>query len=145
MIITSVPKKSIASTVVCYYCACYTFFRNGRYLREEVFIGYENRLVLKISYSLKKIYWKLYYRSICDNPMINIRSQYKNHAKNLCHDEKSQKARNFWCSCHLDRASNVQIGVECQIFVIVIFFNWGRVLQFGAHSRYYKSALTQKG
>lgn len=47
-------------------------------------------------------------------------------------------------SCHLDRASNVEIGVECQIFVIVIFFNCGRVLQFGAHSRYYKGALTQK-
>ena len=28
-------------------------------------------------------------------------------------------------SCHLDRASNVEIGVECQIFVIVIFFNCG--------------------
>ena len=25
-------------------------------------------------------------------------------------------------SCHLDRASNVEIGVECQIFVIVIIF-----------------------
>ena len=25
-------------------------------------------------------------------------------------------------SCHLDRASNVEIGAECQIFVIVIFF-----------------------
>ena len=47
-------------------------------------------------------------------------------------------------SCHLDRASNVKIGVECQIFVIVIFFNSSRVLQFGAHSRYYKCALTQK-
>ena len=47
-------------------------------------------------------------------------------------------------SCHLDRASNVEIGVECQIFVIVIFFNCDRVLQFGAHSRYYKGALTQK-
>ena len=47
-------------------------------------------------------------------------------------------------SCHLDRASNVKIGVECQIFVIVIFFNCGQVLQFGAHSRYYKGALTQK-
>ena len=47
-------------------------------------------------------------------------------------------------SCHLDRASNVEIGVECQIFVIVIFFNCSRVLQFGAHSRYYKGALTQK-
>ena len=49
-------------------------------------------------------------------------------------------------SCHLDRASNVEIGVECQIFVFVIFFSWGRVLQFGAltHSRYHKGALTQK-
>ena len=47
-------------------------------------------------------------------------------------------------SRHLDRASNVEIGVECQIFVIVIFFSCGRVLQFGAHSRYYKGALTQK-
>ena len=46
-------------------------------------------------------------------------------------------------SCHLDRASNVEIDVECQIFVIVIFFNCGRVLQFGAHSRV-KGALTQK-
>ena len=26
-------------------------------------------------------------------------------------------------SCHLDWASNVEIGVECQIFVIVIFFS----------------------
>ena len=25
-------------------------------------------------------------------------------------------------SCHLDRASNVEIAVECQIFVIVILF-----------------------
>ena len=47
-------------------------------------------------------------------------------------------------SCHLDRASNVEIGVECQIFVIVIFFNCGQVLQFWAHSRYYKGALTHK-
>ena len=42
------------------------------------------------------------------------------------------------------RVLNVEIGVECQIFVIVIFFNCGQVLQFGAHSRYYKGALTQK-
>ena len=35
-------------------------------------------------------------------------------------------------SCHLDRVSNVEIGVECQILVIVIFLtatefynNWG--------------------
>ena len=26
---------------------------------------------------------------------------------------------------NLDRASNVEIGVECQIFGIVISFNWG--------------------
>ena len=37
-----------------------------------------------------------------------------------------------------------KFSVEYQIFVIVIFFNCGRVLQFGAHSRYYKGALTQK-
>ena len=47
-------------------------------------------------------------------------------------------------SCHLDRPSNVEIGAESQIFVIVIFFNCSRVLQFGAHSRYYNGALTQK-
>jgi uncharacterized membrane protein YobD (UPF0266 family) len=47
-------------------------------------------------------------------------------------------------SCHLDTALNVKIGFECQIFVIVIFFNCGRVLQFEAHSRYYKGALTRK-
>ena len=47
-------------------------------------------------------------------------------------------------SCHLDRASNVEIDVECQTFVIVTFFNCGQVLQFGAHSRYYEGALTQK-
>ena len=33
-------------------------------------------------------------------------------------------------SCHLDGASNVKIGV--------IFFNCGQVLQFGAHSGYFK-------
>ena len=47
-------------------------------------------------------------------------------------------------SCHLDRASNVEIGVECQVFVIFIFFNYDKFLQFGAYSRYYKDALTQK-
>ena len=47
-------------------------------------------------------------------------------------------------SCHLDRALNVEIGVEFQIFVIIIFFNCVRILQFGADSRYYKGALTQK-
>ena len=47
-------------------------------------------------------------------------------------------------SCHLDGALNVKIGVECQIFVIVIFFKCGWVLQFGAHLRYHNGALTQK-
>ena len=47
-------------------------------------------------------------------------------------------------SCHLDRALNVKIGAECQIFVIDIFFNCGWVLQFGAHSRYSKGAFLQK-
>ena len=47
-------------------------------------------------------------------------------------------------SCHLDRASNFEIGVESQTFLIVIFFDCGRVIQFGAHSRYYKGELTQK-
>ena len=47
-------------------------------------------------------------------------------------------------SYHLERASNVKIGVECWLFVIAIFFNCGQVLQFGAYSRYYKGALTQK-
>ena len=27
----------------------------------------------------------------------------------------------MFSSCHLERASNVEIGVECQIFLIVIF------------------------
>ena len=43
-------------------------------------------------------------------------------------------------SCHLHRASNVKIGRKCQIFVI----DCGQFLQFGADSRYYKGALTQK-
>ena len=38
----------------------------------------------------------------------------------------------------------MKIGAECQIFVIVIFFNCVQVLQYGAHSRHYKGALTQK-
>ena len=46
-------------------------------------------------------------------------------------------------SCHLDRASNVENGLECQIFVIFIFFNCSQVLQLGAHLRYYNGALTQ--
>ena len=47
-------------------------------------------------------------------------------------------------SCHLGRVSNVKIGVECHICVIDISFNCGQFLQFVAHSRYYKNALTQK-
>ena len=47
-------------------------------------------------------------------------------------------------SCHLDRALNVEVGFEWQIFIIFIFFNCGWILQFGAHSRYYRGALTQK-
>ena len=57
---------------------------------------------------------------------------------------KNIQTRPMSRSCHLDRASNVEIGVECQIFVIVIIFNCGQVLQFKAHPRYYKGALTQK-
>ena len=47
-------------------------------------------------------------------------------------------------SCHLDRALNVKIDIQCKIFIISIFFNCSWVLQIGAHSRYYKGALTQK-
>jgi hypothetical protein len=64
-----------------------------------------------------------------------------------CFNEFSEyESTNFFHhgSCHLDKASNVEIGVECQIFIIVIFFNCDQVLKFGAHSRYYKGALTQK-
>ena len=42
------------------------------------------------------------------------------------------------------QGSNVEIAVECKIFAIVIFLNCSRVLQFEAHSRHYKGALTQK-
>ena len=34
-------------------------------------------------------------------------------------------------SCHWDRASNVEIGVVYQIFVIVIFFNCGESYNAG--------------
>ena len=47
-------------------------------------------------------------------------------------------------SCHLDRASSVKIGVECQIFVIVNFFNCCQVLQLGTVSRYYKGCINSK-
>ena len=39
------------------------------------------------------------------------------------------------CSCHLGWTLHVEIDIECQIFGFVIFFNCGRVLQFGAYSR----------
>ena len=47
-------------------------------------------------------------------------------------------------SCHLDRASNVEFGVEYQIFLIVIYFEHEQILKFGPRSRYSKGALTQK-
>ena len=34
-------------------------------------------------------------------------------------------------SCHLDRVSNVEIVVECQILVVVIFVNSGQELNLG--------------
>ena len=42
--------------------------------------------------------------------------------------------------------SLVKIGVDCQIFFIVVSFNCSQVLQFQfrVYSRYYKDALTQK-
>jgi hypothetical protein len=46
-------------------------------------------------------------------------------------------------SCHFDRVSN-EVIVKFWIFGIVIFFNHGQVLKFGAPSRHYKGALTQK-
>ena len=45
-------------------------------------------------------------------------------------------------SCHLKSAFNVEIGVESQIFFHIVIC--GRILQFGAHSRYAKDTLTQK-
>ena len=47
-------------------------------------------------------------------------------------------------SCHFNRASNDEFSVKFWIFVIVMFFNRGQVLKFGAPLRYYKGALTQK-
>ena len=35
------------------------------------------------------------------------------------------------CSYHLDRGSDVEIGVECQIFVIVISFNAAEFYNLG--------------
>ena len=47
-------------------------------------------------------------------------------------------------SCHLDRALNVKIGVECKIFVIVIFFNCDRVYNLGHIQGIQKFALINK-
>ena len=47
-------------------------------------------------------------------------------------------------SCHLDRALNVEIGVECLVCYCYFVFNCSQVLQFVAHLRHYKGALTQK-
>ena len=41
--------------------------------------------------------------------------------------------------------SKLVLNVKYLLSVIVIFFKCGQVLQFRAHSRYYKGALTQKG
>ena len=49
-----------------------------------------------------------------------------------------------FCVRFMSFGQSVEIGIGCQIFVIVSFFNCGRVLQFGAHLRYYRGALTQK-
>ena len=43
-------------------------------------------------------------------------------------------------SCHFDRASNEEVSDK----FLVIFYNGGRVLKFGAPSMYYKGAITQK-
>ena len=45
-------------------------------------------------------------------------------------------------SCHLDMAWECQNW--CWMFVFVIFFKCVQCLRFGAHSRCYKDALTQK-
>jgi len=73
------------------------------------------------------------------------RKHYKTFDHSRLLDWKSNSVH-ILCLVHAicTRASNVEIGVECQIFVIVSFFNWDWVLQFGAHTRYYKGALTQK-
>ena len=47
-------------------------------------------------------------------------------------------------SCHFNRASNDEFSIEFWIFDIDMFFNHKPVLKFGAPSRYYKGALTQK-
>ena len=72
-------------------------------------------------------------------------SEFNSSLENMTKRLKSMTINLMSSSCHLDRSLNVEICDKCQIFVIVIFFNCRRVLQFGAHSRHYKGALTQKG
>ena len=38
--------------------------------------------------------------------------------------------------------SNVEIGVECQIFFLLSFLTGSEFYNLGAHSRYYKGAIT---
>ena len=47
----------------------------------------------------------------------------KNNQNNPSKFAKEKIVRLMSGSCHLDSALNVEIGVECQIFVIVVFFN----------------------
>ena len=72
----------------------------------------------------------------------------------ILHEKKMKKVKNHQNliskvnflmsgSCHLNRALNVKIGFQWQIFVIV-FFYCSRALQFWAHLRHCKGALTQK-
>ena len=49
---------------------------------------------------------------------------------------KNLSSVSFKCLVHVIWTSNVEIGVECQIFDTVSFFNCDRVLQFWSHSSY---------
>ena len=56
--------------------------------------------------------------------LYNIKSTILSNSAVFCRIFDTYAAVNFISgSCHLDSASNVEIGAECQIFVIVIFFN----------------------
>ena len=48
------------------------------------------------------------------------------------------------CLVHVIWTGRQMSKLVLNIVVIVIFFNRSQVLQFGAHSMYYKGALTQK-
>ena len=62
------------------------------------------------------------------------------------HNKQNSKKHTFMSgSCHLDRASIFEIGVECQIFLIVIFFTVAEYYNLGyIQGMYYKGALAQK-